>query len=138
MKDEDRAIIERAITIQRMVKEGASSEDLHAQVRSLDKDVSSQHAARYTTPVPEVERKRLIEALENGTAYTLRDKAERVIFATYLHKDPQHCYPIALWRRGWCNTTIGKASVLDCFDKLMRHEYPAYPVYPDSKFEPWE
>ncbi len=144
ISDAQKAIIARTLTIQRMVKEGASPDTIHVEVSALDKDVSALHAAQYRTPVPEIERKRLIEALESGIDYKLTDKNEHTIFSVNHERIPQNYYAILLWRVDWCYTAIEKATVLGCFDRLMAYEYPDSPADPyrsryiPKTFEPWE
>ncbi len=80
--NERKAVIDETLAIQALVKQESTSYDaLHKQLHKLGRAMDAYQKANYTSPMVEVERKKLIDALENSTDYELVDADSRTIFA---------------------------------------------------------
>ncbi len=81
MNNAQKTVIDRTVTIQRMVKEGVSTLRIREQMAALSNEVQLLHTVNYVKPNLAEERKKLEIALECRQEYVLRDRHERVVFS---------------------------------------------------------
>ncbi len=118
MNDEQKAVIDRTVTIQRMVKGKISPEAMCEQVKTLQEEVVAAYRACYKNPDLIEERRLLAVAVESRQEYVLYGKNGGVFFALEAlnTEHPRH-YHVYYCGRVYARWFQAAAEVLAFFDE---------------------